>query len=99
MSAEETSTFNITGRRELPGARIIGSAALIGAGMVLEPGLLGGALIGAGVVYGLPLIGQILRPVAATAMQLGYSAVAAVGGLLAGARDEVQGFVASARSG
>jgi len=72
---------------------------LIGAGMLLEPELLGGALIGAGVVYGLPLAGQILRPVATTAVQLGYSAVAAVGDLLAGARDQVQGIVANARSG
>jgi hypothetical protein len=100
MSPEETSFINQPARsQELPGGRIIVSAALIGAGLLLEPELLGGALIGAGVVYGLPLIGQILRPVATTAIQLGYSAVGSVGGLLAGARDQVQGIVANARAG
>ena len=100
MSPEETSRINQPpGRRELPGGRIIPSAALIGAGLLLEPELLGGALIGAGVVYGLPLVGQILRPVATTAVQLGYAAVASVGDLLAGARDQVGGIVANARAG
>ena len=100
MSSEEIShTNHAVGSEELSGGKIITSAALIGAGMLLEPELLGGALIGAGVVYGLPLAGQILRPVATTAVQLGYSAVAAVGDLLAGARDQVQGIVANARSG
>src|SRR5215469_12588240 len=99
MSPEETSIIDQpVGSREFPGGRIIPSAALIGAGLLLEPELLGGALIGAGVVYGLPLVGQILRPIATTAVQLGYSAVASVGGLLAGARDQVQGIVANARS-
>ena len=54
MAPEETSFINQPGRSQgLPGATIIGSAALIGAGMLLEPELLGAALIGAGVVYGL----------------------------------------------
>jgi hypothetical protein len=100
MSPEETSLTNgPAGTPELPGGRIIPSAALIGAGLLLEPELLGGALIGAGVVYGLPLVGRILRPIATTAVELGYSAVASVGGLLAGARHEVEGIVANARSG
>ena len=93
MAPEETS-FNQPGRSQgLPGGTIIGSAALIGAGMLLEPELLGGALIGAGVVYGLPLIGLILRPLATTAVQLGYSVVASLGDLLSGARDEAKGVV------
>jgi hypothetical protein len=100
MSSEETSPINQpVGSQELRGGRIVTTAALIGAGILLEPELLGGALIGAGVVYGLPLVGQILRPVATTAVQLGYSAVASVGDLLAGARDQIQGIVANARSG
>jgi hypothetical protein len=102
MSPEETSTFNVThpaGSQEVPGRRLVGSVALIGAGMLLEPELLGGALIGAGVVYGLPLIGQIVRPVATTAVQLGYAAVASVGDLSAGARDQIQGIVTNARAG
>lgn len=100
MSPEETSLTNqAVGTHNLPGGRIIGTTVLIGAGMLLEPELLAGALIGAGVVYGLPLVGQILRPLATTAVQLGYSAVATAGGLLAGARNEVEGIVANARAG
>src|SRR5215472_12332789 len=100
MSLEETSPINQPeDSHELPGGRIVTSAALIGAGILLEPELLGGALIGAGVLYGLPLVGQILRPVATTAVQLGYSAVASVGSLLADARDQIQGIVADARTG
>src|SRR5215472_16299253 len=100
MAPEETSLISQPGRSQgMPGGRIIGSAALIGAGMLLEPELLGGALLGAAIVYGLPLISQILRPVATTAVQLGYSAVASVGGLLADARDQVQGVVTDARAG
>ena len=100
MAPEETSLINQPGRSQgMPGGRIIGSAALIGAGMLLEPELLGGALIGAGAVYGLPVIGLILRPLATTAVQLGYSVVASLGDLLSGARDQVQGIVANARTG
>ena len=100
MAPEETSFINQPGRSQgLPGGTIIGSAALIGAGMLLEPELLGGALIGAGVVYGLSLIGLILRPLSTTAVQLGYSTVASVGDLLTGARDQVQGIVGNARAG
>ena len=86
-------------REELGGGRLLTSAVLIGAGVLIEPELLGGALLGAGVVYGLPIVGRFLRPVATTAVQLGYSAVASVGDLLAGARDQVQDIVANARAG
>ena len=107
MPADETSPI-ITGTSDgitevsspaEPGrGRLLTSAALIGAGVLIEPELLGGALLGAGVVYGLPFVGQILRPVATTALHLGYSAVAGVADLLSGARDQVQGIVATARS-
>jgi hypothetical protein len=107
MPAEETSS-HITGASdavigrpdlgELGSGRLLASAALIGAGVLIEPELLGGALLGAGVVYGLPLVGQLLRPVMSTAVQLGYSAVASVSDLLVGARDQVQGIVATVRS-
>jgi hypothetical protein len=83
---------------ELGSGRLLASAALIGAGMLIEPELLGGALLGAGVVYGLPLVGQLLRPVLTTAVHLGYSAVASASDLLAGARDQVHSIVATARS-
>ena len=107
MSLEEDSPIKgtshgsteLAGSQERAGGRIVASAALIGTGMLLEPELLGGALIGAGVVYGLPFVGQILRPVATIAVLLGYSAVASVGEVLAGARDQVQGIVANARAG
>jgi hypothetical protein len=81
MPAEETSSHitgasdAVTGRPdlgELGSGRLLASAALIGAGVLIEPELLGGALLGAGVVYGLPLVGQLLRPVMSTAVQLGF---------------------------
>jgi hypothetical protein len=85
-------------RSNLSSGRLLTSAALIGAGVLIEPELLGGALLGAGVVYGLPLVSQLLRPVISTTVQLGYAAVDSVGDLLAGARDEVQRVISNARS-
>jgi hypothetical protein len=81
---------------ELGGGRLLASAALIGVGLLIEPELLGGALVGAGIVYGLPAVSQIMRPIATTAVQLGYSAVASIGDLVAEARHQVQGIVANA---
>ncbi len=107
MPAEETphliigsSATELTSHEhgQLSGGRLLASAALIGAGVLIEPELLGGALLGAGVVYGLPLVGGLLRPVIATTVQLGYSAAASVTDLLAGARDQVQDIMANARS-
>ncbi|MBV8450966.1 MAG: hypothetical protein JOZ29_01660 [Deltaproteobacteria bacterium] len=95
-SSEAGTTSHERGMPE--GGRLLASAALIGAGILVEPELLGGALLGAGVVYGLPIVGQFLRPTVTTAVQLGYFAVASVGDLLAGARDQVEGIVAAARS-
>jgi len=95
-SSEPGTSSHELGRRE--GGRLLASAALIGAGVLVEPELIGGALLGAGIVYGLPLVGQLLRPVMTTAVQLGYSTVASVGDLLAGARDQVKDIVATARS-
>jgi hypothetical protein len=77
--------------------RLIASAALIGAGALVEPELLGGALIGAGIMYGLPIAGRILRAVATMAVRLSYSAVASVGSEVNEARHQVQGIVANAR--
>jgi hypothetical protein len=86
------------GQTKLNGGRLLTSAVLIGAGVLIEPELLGGALLGAGVVYGLPLVSQLLRPVITTTVQLGYAAVDSVGDLLAGARGEVQRIMSNARS-
>jgi hypothetical protein len=61
MPADETSPIG-TGTSDAPSAssgveetgagRLVTSAALIGAGMLIEPELLGGAWLGAGVMYG-----------------------------------------------
>jgi hypothetical protein len=98
MPEETLSTRLGSGVEELGSGRLLTSAALIGAGILVEPELLGGALLGAGVLYGLPLLGQLLQPVAITAVQLGYTAVAGVSDLVAGARNQVEGIVATARS-
>jgi hypothetical protein len=79
--------------------RLIASAALIGAGALIEPELLGGALLGAGIMYGLPVAGRIIRAVATTAVRLGYSATSSVGGVVDEARHQIEGIVADARSG
>jgi hypothetical protein len=107
MPAEEISHFvadssqaETTSHEEsqLGSRRLVVSAALIGAGVLVEPELLGGALLGAGVVYGFPLVGRLVSPVITAAVQLGYFAVASVSDLLTGARDQVQGIVATARA-
>jgi hypothetical protein len=84
-------------RSKLSNSRLLASAALIGAGVLIEPELIGGALLGAGVVYGLPLVGQLLRPVITTTVQLGYAAVDSVGDLLASARGEIERVMSNAR--
>lgn len=102
---EETSSITTgtskvlagSGLEQLGSGTLLTSATLIGAGLLIEPELLGGALLGAGVMYGLPLFGRLLRPLATTAVQLGYSAVSGVGDLLSGAVDQVEGIVATAR--
>ena len=106
MSAEETSHLisDSSGigisnpEPEVERGRLLASAGLIGAGILIEPELLGGALIGAGIVYGLPLMGRLLRPAMTSAAELGYFAVASVSDLLTTAFDQVQGAVAAVRS-
>jgi hypothetical protein len=71
------------------GGRLIAGAVLIGAGVLVEPELLASALLGAGVIYGLPFIGRILRPVMNTAVRLGYSAAASVSDVAAQAGQQV----------
>jgi hypothetical protein len=87
--------------REIPGGdagRLITSAALIGAGMLVEPELLGGALVGAGIMYGLPIAGRILRAAATAAVRLSYSVSASLSGAVSEAPHQVEGIVADARS-
>ena len=94
------SNIRLMEAREGAGAgagRLVGSAALITAGVLLEPELIGGALLGAGVIYGFPFIGRMLRPVVNTAVWLGYSAVAAVSEVASQAGQQLQSSVAEAR--
>jgi hypothetical protein len=106
MSAEETSHLitdssgvEIASPERRPeGGRLLASAGLIGAGILIEPELLGGVLIGAGIMYGLPLMSRLLSPVMNSAVEIGYSAVASVSDLVAGAIDEVHEAVATIRS-
>lgn len=79
------------------GGSLVKSAALIAAGMLIEPEILGGALLGAGVVYGLPGVGRLLRPVLQTAVTIGYSAATSVSEAVAGAGEEFKSMVAQAR--
>jgi hypothetical protein len=64
---------------EMDGRTLALTVALIGAGVLIEPELLGGVLLGAGVMYGLPLVGRLLQPVAKNAIGIGYTAVRTVG--------------------
>lgn len=79
------------------GGSLLTSAALIAAGILIEPEILGGALVGAGVVYGLPAVGRLMRPVLQTAVAIGYSAATSVGEVVAGAGEEFKSMVAHAR--
>jgi hypothetical protein len=78
--------------------KTVASAALIGAGLLVEPELLGGALLAAGAIYGIPLLGNLLRPVTRFAIRAGYSAVNLVGEAMNDARESVGQIVSEARS-
>ena len=76
----------------------LASAALIGVGLLVEPELLGGALLAAGAIYGVPLLGRVLRPAVRTAIRAGYSVVSTVGEAVTEAGESVQDMVAEARA-
>jgi hypothetical protein len=101
-ASESTKTSTSHGRQDKRAASdtrsMVVPAALIGAGLLIEPELLGGALLGAGVVYGWPLVGRVLRPVVKTAVDFGYSAAASVNDLVSEAGQSIQDFVAEVRS-
>jgi hypothetical protein len=78
--------------------RLIASAALIGAGALVEPELLGGVLLGAGIMYGLPVAGRIVRAAATAVVRLSYSAAGSVSSVVNEPRRQVEGIVADARS-
>jgi hypothetical protein len=80
---------------------LLTSAALIGVGVLLEPELLGGMLLGAGAVYAartLPIVGGILRPMMRSAIKYGYAAVSKMNEVVSEATEDVQDMVAEARS-
>jgi hypothetical protein len=89
MSPSEIEKAGLSGHK----GRVIGkdsdkqpslltSAALIGIGTLIEPELLAGMVIGAGIVFAskwLPdLVGAVLRPVVKTTVKAGYAVVEAV---------------------
>ncbi len=80
---------------------LLTSAALIGVGVLLEPELLGGMLLGAGAVYAartLPIVGGILRPMMRSAIKYSYAAVSKMNEVVSEATEDVQDMVAEARS-
>jgi hypothetical protein len=80
----------------MDGRSVALSVALIGAGVLIEPELLGGVLLGAGVIYGLPFVGRLLQPVAKNAIGVGYTAMRTVGDAMSTAGRTVTGAVSSA---
>src|SRR5262249_14136308 len=83
------------------GGSLLGSAALIGIGALIEPELLGGMLLGAGAVYlarNIPVVGGILRPVVSKAVKTGYSVAMKANELIAEAGEDLQDMVADART-
>ena len=81
---------------------LLTSAALIGIGALIEPELLAGMAIGAGIVFAsrwFPnIIGDLLRPVAKTAVKAGYTAVTAAREAVAGVTEGVEDLMAEARA-
>jgi len=81
---------------------LLTSAALIGIGVLIEPELLAGMAIGAGIVLAsrwLPnLTGDLVRPVAKTAVKAGYAAVTTAREMVAEVTEEVEDMMAEARS-
>lgn len=84
------------------GASLLTSAALIGIGALIEPELLAGMAIGAGIVFAsrwLPgIVGDVIRPVAKTAVKAGYAAASAAREMAAKVTEEVEDMVAEVRA-
>jgi hypothetical protein len=77
---------------------LLSTAVLIGIGALIEPELLVGMAIGAGIVYGsryLPdLVGGVLRPMVRTVVKAGYATAEVV----SEATEQVQDMVAELRA-
>jgi hypothetical protein len=81
---------------------LLTSAALIGIGVLIEPELLAGMAIGAGIVLAsrwFPnVVGDLVRPIAKTAVKAGYAAAAATREMVAEVTEEVEDMMAEARA-
>jgi hypothetical protein len=89
-------------RGDYDGGKLITSAALIGIGFLIEPELLAGMAIGAGIVVGLGWVGAVVggavRLVVRTAVRTGYIAVAQTRQIVIEATEGVQGMIGEARA-
>ncbi len=78
------------------------AAAIIGTAVaILEPELIPGILIGAGITLVpklLPAVGKLLRPVVKTVVQTGYEITSGVREVAAEAREQVEDMVAEAQA-
>ena len=92
---EETTVLE----RETPN---LATAALIGTGVaILEPELIPGLLIGAGVALApklLPAMGTLLRPFVKAVVKTGYEITSGVREAAADAREQMEDMVAEARA-
>jgi len=84
------------------GFSLASSAGLIYVGYLIEPELLAGMVIGAGIVFASGLVAglvdSIVRPVVKTAVKAGYSAASGAREMVAEVSQEIQGTVAEARA-
>jgi hypothetical protein len=91
QSAQSREALSETGR-------LIASIVLIGAGALVEPELLAGALVGAGITYGLPIAGRILNVALTKALRLSYSAAGSVGDAVDQVRHQLEDVITGVQS-
>jgi hypothetical protein len=90
--------------------RSLTAILLMGGIALFEPELIGGMLIGAGIMYAskwlpdligdvvAPVVGGVVRPVAKTAVELGYATVSKTQELVSTAVEGVEDMIAEARA-
>lgn len=78
------------------------SAALIGIGALIEPELLAGMAVGAGIVlasrYFPNLVGNVIRPIAKSAVRAGHAAAVRTKEIVAEMSEEIDDIMAEARA-
>jgi Protein of unknown function (DUF5132) len=101
-SREHHAAGTVDAAEQDGGRALLTSAVLIGLGALIEPELLAGMAIGAGIVLvskWLPnIVGGAIRPIVKTAIKAGYTAVATATEIAAEAAEEVQDIAAEARA-